>query len=287
MTGFGEARLQNDVMSVRVELRSVNNRHLKLVARISDPYAALEPELERLVREQVHRGTVQLTVRVERPRRPEDYRLNAVALASYRDQLRTIDPAGAEPALAALLTLPGVIEERRPATDDPHEDWPILRPVVSDALKRFQESRAQEGHAMAEELLGLARGISTALGRIAERAPELSAGLHQRLTERIQGLLERHGLTIEPRDLIREAAILAERADVNEEVTRLKAHLVQYDQVIRSAEVAGRKLEFVVQEMGREINTIGSKSADVELSRLVVEMKSQLEKVRELIQNIE
>jgi uncharacterized protein (TIGR00255 family) len=287
MTGFGEARLQDDALGVRVEVRAVNNRHLKLMTRISDPYGALEPELERLVRQHVHRGTVQLTLRVERPRRPEDYRLNTVALASYRDQLQALDPTGAPPDLAALLALPGVVEERRLPTEDPHEDWPLLEPVVREALTRFQVSRAEEGRAMAEELLALGHLIAAALARVEARAPEVVAGLHQRLTERVQALLDRHGLAVEPKDLIREAAILAERTDVAEEVTRLKAHLAQYEQVIRGAEVAGRKLEFVVQEMGRELNTIGSKSGDVEISRLVVEMKAQLEKVRELIQNVE
>lgn len=287
MTGFGEARRVDDALSVRAEVRAVNNRHLKLVARISEPYGILEPEIERLVRQHVRRGTVQVTLRVERPRRPEDYRLNLVALSSYRDQLRSLDAGGAEPDLAALLGLPGVVEERRQATDQPHDDWPKLEPVLIEAIESFQRSRAEEGRAMADELLALVGGISESLGQVEARCPALTAGLHQRLTERVQALLDRHGLTIEPSELIREAAILAERSDISEEITRLKAHLVQYDQVIRGADVAGRKLEFVVQEMGREINTIGSKSGDIEVSRQVVEMKSRLEKVRELIQNVE
>src|SRR3954470_12087478 len=120
MTGFGEARHQDERWAVVVEVRTVNNRHLKLTARVSDPYGALEPELERLVRETVRRGTVQLVLRVERPRRPEDYRLNPVALASYRDQLLALQGDGGNPPdLGALLALPGVVEERRPAADDP------------------------------------------------------------------------------------------------------------------------------------------------------------------------
>src|SRR3954470_10391759 len=114
MTGFGGARIQDERWSVVVEVRTVNNRHLKMSARISEPYGALEPDLERLVRESIRRGTVQLNLRGDRPRRAEDYRLNPVALASYRDQLRALqdDPAR-PPDLAALLALPGVIEEQR------------------------------------------------------------------------------------------------------------------------------------------------------------------------------
>ncbi len=143
MTGFGEARRQDDRWTVTVELRTVNNRHLKLNAKLSDPFGALEPDLERLVRETVRRGTVQASIRVERPRRAEDYRLNRVALASYKEQMAEIAGPGGTVDMAALLGLPGVIEERRPATDDPHEDWPALAEVVSEALGKLQAARAR------------------------------------------------------------------------------------------------------------------------------------------------
>lgn len=287
MTGFGEARLQEERWSVAVEVRTVNNRHLKLAAKISDPYGALEPELERLIRETIRRGTVQLVLRVERPRRAEDYRLNTVALASYREQLSALQGGSSPVDPAALLVLPGVVEERKPATDDPHEDWPALSAVVSEALGKLQAARAEEGRAMADELLVLGKGVATQLSKIADRGPEVVASYQKRLTERVQTLVAGQGVTIEPKDLIREVAILAERADISEEIVRLRAHLSQYIDVIHEPESAGRKLEFVVQEMGRETNTIGSKANDVEISRGVVEIKGLLEKIRELIQNVE
>ena len=288
MTGFGEARLQEEGRSVEVEVRTVNNRHLKLNARISDPYGPLEPDLERLVRESVRRGTVQLILRVDRPKRPEDYRLNLVALASYRDQLRAFqgDPGGPID-LAALLALPGVVEERRQAAADPHEDWPTLATVVAEALDKLQSSRAEEGRSMAKELLALGRSISEHLERVAARIPEVVSAYRDRILERVRGLVEGQGVAIEADDLIREVAIFAERADIAEEITRLRAHLEQYAEVIQAPESAGRKLEFVVQEMGREANTIGSKANDVAVTRDVVEIKGMLEKVRELIQNVE
>jgi uncharacterized protein (TIGR00255 family) len=288
MTGFGEARLQDERWSVEVEVRTVNNRHLKMSARISDPYGSLEPDLERLVRETIRRGTVQMTLRVERPRRAEDYRLNLEVLASYRDKLRRLqDPSAPPPELASLLALPGVVEERKAATDDPHGDWPALAAVVSEALAKLQAARAEEGRAMAAELLLLGKGIATQLGRISERGPEVVASYQKRLVERVQALVQEQGVTVEPKDLIREVAILAERADITEEIVRLRAHLAQYVDVIHEPESSGRKLEFVVQEMGREVNTIGSKANDVEICRGVVEIKGLLEKVRELIQNVE
>ncbi len=287
MTGFGEARSVDDRLTVIAELRAVNNRHLKLNARISDPFSALEPDFERLIRETIRRGTIQFSLRVERPRRAEDYRLNLVALSSYRDQVVSmLGPGSPPPDLAALLGLPGVVEGRNHQADDPREEWPKLAQVVGEAVEKLQASRAEEGRAMASELLSLARLFAGQLDHVARRGPEIVSAYQSRLIERVQALVKDR-VTIEPKDLIREVAILAERADIAEEIVRLRAHLQQFEAVIAEPESAGRKLEFVVQEMGRETNTIGSKANDVEISRSVVEMKGLLEKIRELILNIE
>ena len=288
MTGFGEARTSDERWSVTVEVRTVNNRHLKLQAKLSDPYGNLEPEFEKLVRESIRRGTVNLSVRVDRPRLEGDYRLNLVALASYQRQLTELgDRTGTRIDPGLLLQLPGIVEERKPATDDPHRDWPALAAVVAEALARLQTARADEGRAMADELIALVGKIGDRLNQVALRGPAIVAAYHKRIVERVRSLIEGQGVAIEPDHLIREVAIFAERADIAEEVVRLRAHLEQYVQVIAEPESAGRKLEFVVQEMGREVNTIGSKANDAEVSRHVVEMKGLLEKIRELIQNVE
>ena len=122
---------------------------------------------------------------------------------------------------------------------------------------------------------------------IAERGPLVVQNLQKRLSDRVQALVKDKGVTVEPKDLVREVAILADRCDISEEIVRLRAHLTQYRAIIDEPESSGRKLEFVVQEMGREINTIGSKASDVEISRSVVEVKALLEKIRELVQNVE
>jgi len=286
MTGFGEARHQDANWTVAVEVRTVNNRHLKVSTKITEPYGALEPELEQLVRERVRRGTVQVSVRIERPRRAEDYRLNTVALSSYRDQLRLL--AGGEAVdLGALLSLPGVVEEQRSAAPNVAEEWPAIARFVGQALENLEAARSREGGVMAAELLALGKVVRAALDRVFDRAPFIVQAYQKRLTERIQALVQQHGVTIEPKDLIREVAILADRSDTSEEIVRLRAHLDQYDEIIADDESGGRKLEFVVQEMGREINTVGSKSNDVEISRHVVEIKGALEKIRELVQNVE
>jgi uncharacterized protein (TIGR00255 family) len=295
MTGFGDARHQDPAWSIEVEVRTVNNRHLKLSTRISEPYSALEAELEQLVRRRVRRGAVQLSLRVDRPRRAEDYRLNLVALASYRDQLGELERAGqgglasaaSGVALRDLLVLPGVVEEAKAAACDPQQDWPVIARVVGEALDRLEAARAREGEAMENELRAMGRAAEGLLGRVADRGPLVVQSYQGRLTERIGGLVRDHGVTVDAKDLIREIAILADRSDISEEIVRFRAHLAQYQEVLGETESAGRKLEFVVQEMGREVNTIGSKAGDVEISRHVFEMKGLLERIRELIQNVE
>jgi uncharacterized protein (TIGR00255 family) len=288
MTGFGEARHQDQRGLILVEVRAVNHRYFKLSTKISESDAAIEPALERLVRERVKRGSIQLNVKVERPRRPEDYRLNLVALASYRDQLRRT--SGFEDKvidLAQLLALPGVVEDVRGPEVSADEDWPRIERVVGRALEALETSRAGEGRAMATELVALCKAIGEHLRAIAERGPAVVQSYHKKMLERVSLLARAHGVTVEPKDLVREVAILADRSDISEEIVRLRAHLGQFHAIIEETESSGRKLEFLVQEMGREINTVGSKANDVDINRLVVEVKALLEKIRELIQNVE
>ncbi len=286
MTGFGEARRQDSRGTIQVEVRAVNNRHLKVSLKLSDSHAQMEPAIEALVRERIRRGTIQLHVRIERPRRPEDYRLNLVALESYRRQLSEL-PDGGNLALGALLSLPGVVEDRRPSDVDPEQDWPAVAETVTSALERLEASRSAEGRAMATELAALGRSIADQVVAIGDRAPEVVLAYQKRLIERVGILLREQAQAPEPRDVAREVAIMADRVDVSEELVRLRAHLTQYQSILEETESSGRKLEFLVQEMGREINTIGSKAADVEISRCVVESKALLEKIRELVQNVE
>jgi uncharacterized protein (TIGR00255 family) len=288
MTGFGEARLQSPRWTIVVEVRTVNNRHFKLSAKISEAYAMIEPALEQLVREKVRRGTVQLNLRIERPRRQEDYRLNLVALNSYRDQLKGFNGFdGRSLDLSGLLALPGVVEDSRAEEKAPLEDWPEVGAVVSVALEKLEASRAQEGKAMALELAALGGAIRDHMSAITLRAPAAVQYLQGRLCERIQTLVRESGVSVEAKELARETAVLADRCDIAEELVRLRAHLTQFDEIIEEPQSAGRKLEFVTQEIGREINTIGSKANDVQISRSVVEVKALLEKIRELVQNVE
>ena len=295
MTGHGEARGQSDALHVAIEVRSVNNRYLKLALRAAEPYNLLESEVEKLARRFVRRGTLQVHLHVDRPQAAQQYRLNAAALRGYVEQVGSVWAAlpaanrpGLDALLAGVLALPGVAPE--PGADASHldEDWPLVERVLGEALERLQAMRRDEGARMAQELLLYRTHVADQLELIRGRMPQVVSGYRDRLLERVRGLLTDSGVSVGADDLIREVSVFAERSDIAEEVVRLASHLEQFEQTVRTeTDAPGRKLEFLVQEMGRETNTIGSKASDVAISRHVVEIKATLEKVRELIQNVE
>ncbi len=290
MTGFGEARGQTNGIAVAVEVRTINSRHFKLSYRSSEGYAALEPEIEAVTRDAVRRGTVQLNLRVDRPASTEDYRINTAVVENYRRQLEAYTGRGVwnDPNdLRMLLTLPGAVDEGRGADSDPREDWPIIEPVLRDALAALAKMRAEEGVALAADLAHNGRLILESLDAVAKRAPEVVQSYQSRLKQRVEQALSDLNVTVQPADLLREVSLFADRSDISEEIVRLRSHLQQYEAALMLTESSGRKLEFIAQEMGREINTIGSKANDAEISKLVVEIKTALERIREQIQNVE
>jgi uncharacterized protein (TIGR00255 family) len=290
MTGFGEARSQTEGLAIAVEIRTINSRHFKLSYRASEGYAALEPEIEAVTREFIRRGTVQLNLRVDRRASVDDYRINTDVLESYRRQLQAYtgrqewsDPDD----LQMLLSLPGAVDEQSRADHDPRDEWPTIGPVVREALNATAKMRAEEGVALAADLAHNGRQILELLDAVTKRAPEVTLSYQSRLTQRVQQALAELRVTVQPADLLREISLFADRSDISEEIVRLRSHLQQYEAALLLPESSGRKLEFIAQEMGREVNTIGSKANDAEISRLVVEVKTALERIREQIQNVE
>ena len=292
MTGFGEARTQADGLAVSVEVRALNNRHLKVTVRGTDPYPMFEAEIEKVVRRHVRRGTITVHVRVERPAQPADLNLNMAALTAYVQQIRTVCDEAGTPELVGdllpgILALPGVAPEPRHFGSPPEEEWPAVEQTLDSALRRLDDMRRDEGRAMADELLVHHRAVAAELDALRGSLPKVNADYRQRLLDRVRQAIGDAGIAVQPDHLIREVALFADRTDVSEEVTRLSAHLAQFADLVRKGEEAGRKLEFVLQEMGREANTLGSKAGDVGVSRHVFEIKATLEKVRELVQNVE
>jgi uncharacterized protein (TIGR00255 family) len=292
MTGYGEANYQTDDLQLSIELRSVNNRYLKVNLRAGEPYNLLDAEFEKVVRRVIRRGTIQVHLRCQRQSSAQGFPINSAALQSYVRQVREL--AGPlllgdqwPVLLSQVLSLPGVVPEEPTSAIPMDEEWPIIERVLEQALARLQAMRQEEGRAMAQELLQMRDHIGTQLELIRAQTPRVAVLYRDRLFERVRNLLSELDVQIDRSDLIKEVAIFAERSDIAEEVVRLASHLDQFQEIVAEPESAGRKLEFLTQEMFRETNTIGSKASDVEISRHVVEIKATLEKIRELVQNIE
>ncbi|MEX2091474.1 MAG: YicC/YloC family endoribonuclease [Pirellulales bacterium] len=290
MTGFGEARGQAAGLSVSVEVRTINNRHFKLGYRASDGYASLEPDVENVVRQAMRRGTVQVNLRVDRQASAENYRINTSVIESYRWQIDAINGRNGwsdSVGLDVLLQLPGAVDEHARANVEPRDDWPTIEPVLQEALAAVNKMRIDEGKALLADLATNGQTVEQFLNKVAKRAPEVSESYRERLKQRVNKALTELNVTLDPTDLLREVSLFIDRSDVSEETVRLRSHLQQFAEALQLEESAGRKLEFIVQEMGREVNTIGSKANDAEISRYVIEIKSALERIREQIQNVE
>ncbi len=290
MTGFGEARGQAAGLSVHVEVRTINNRHFKLGYRASEGYASLEPDVEAVVRQSMRRGTVQVNLRIERQVSADSYRINTFVVESYRAQIDAMCGRNGwkeNVGLDVLLQLPGSVDEQARAIDEPRDDWPAIQPVLQSALDAVNKMRLDEGQALLADLSANGQLVEQFLDKVAERAPAVSESYRERLAQRVNKSLSELSVTLDPTDLLREVSLFIDRSDVSEETVRLRSHLQQFAEALQLAESAGRKLEFIVQEMGREVNTIGSKANDAEISRYVIEIKSALERIREQIQNVE
>ena len=292
MTGFGIGRAIASGVTATVEARSVNNRHLKISIRGTDPYSVFEAEFEKVVRRFARRGTVSLLVRVERGNQTAELKINGSAISAYLIQLAPLAAALAPTAASALysgiLSLPGVTSEEFASQTVPKMEWELVERATTSALEDLAKTRGVEGRQMAEELRSLVGQIAERIERVKEHLPNVIADFRKRLHERITQALASVNVTIDESNLVREIALYADRSDVAEEITRIMGHLTAVNEVIHSGgEGAGRRLEFLAQELGREANTLGSKAGDAVISRHAVEIKAVLEKFRELVLNVE
>ncbi len=283
MTGHGQATSRHKGIQVSAEIRSVNSRFLK-VTIFGDLSAALQSRVEELIRSKINRGTLTIRIRTDHHDDPSQFQLNEFAIQRYRDQLVRLAPQETVP-LSALILLPGVCDERIAEADD--DLWPIVQPAVIQALERLNTMRAAEGQSMQANLVENSRQLLAWVAEVEQMSPQIVEAYANRLTDRIQQLLERHSLSAAPVDVIREVGIMAERFDVSEEVVRLRSHVLQFEATMQQPESNGRKLEFLIQEILRETNTIGSKVNHAKIAQHVVEMKTAIERIREMIQNIE
>jgi uncharacterized protein (TIGR00255 family) len=289
MTGFGAAQGLVEGVGFTVEVRSVNNRYLKPVIKLPEYWAAAEAEVEALLRRQINRGTVSLTVRVKLPDEQAAHRINTAALANYIDQLKVLQ-VDANPLmridLAALLMLPGVCEP--PPIDDLCQKTKAgLMKLVEAALADLARMRSREGAALGKELKAHCKLLLKQVGIVTQKAPKIVLDYRDRLAARVSDLMGAGTAGVDPDVLAREVALFAERCDVTEELARLKSHVEQFLSAADSPDPAGRKLDFIAQELLREANTIASKSNDAEVARAAVEMKTAIDRIKEQVQNIE
>ncbi len=290
MTGFGEARAVVEGLHLSAELRSVNNRGFKLTLRSPDLLAPLEADLERILRETITRGTVSLFLRIDRSANASTARLNADVLVAYWQQLQDVArQCNSIPmnSVAELLALPGVVDDGRGADAEIAIIGPAVEQLVRAALEHFQQFRVKEGAAMAADLDKHCKLIVGEVDRIAVLAPQVVADYRDRLFLRVQEVLQRADVALTPGDLLREVALFTDRSDISEEIVRLRSHLEQFQGLLKSPTSQGRKLEFLCQELFREANTIGSKSNHVGVAHAAVEIKTAIERMREVVQNVE
>lgn len=291
MTGFSRAHRDTPLGQFTVELKAVNNRFHDASVSMPRELAALEMRLRALLKARVSRGKVDCRVRcLFADKAQPEVQINMPLAHAYIARLHELRKAANADQIPLELVagLPGVMEITPPEIDE-EVLWQSLVAAVDEALDAFDRDRAREGAALGEQLTDLGRQLRDRVAAVVLRKEEVVANMRERLRQRIAELEAEVKSHVDPGRIEMEVAMLADRADISEEIVRLVAHLDRYDTLINGSgeESAGRALDFLLQEMGREVNTIMSKSRDTALSGTGLEMKSILEKIREQIQNIQ
>ncbi|WP_233207366.1 MULTISPECIES: YicC/YloC family endoribonuclease [Pirellulaceae] len=290
MTGYGDAHLHADGVSVSVEIRSVNNRYFKLTVRGNELFSGIESQIEALTRKHINRGTITINLRVKADATADKYRIDTNVLQSYVQQIHQLGSQigiSETPHWDSVLQLPGVVQENTDNDDEQFNAWPVIEKTLKTALEKFDTMRQHEGETTTVDLRENLATIAQYLEQVEAKSPNVIAGYRDRMTERVNKVLEEFDVTVDPSTLLREVAIFTDRVNISEEVVRLKSHLQQFETFLTQKESTGRKLDFLTQELFRETNTIGSKANDAEIAKSVVEMKTAIEKIREQVQNIE
>lgn len=288
MTGYGEAHRAEDGVAYTLELKTLNNRYLKTAIKLPEHLSVFESEVEKLLRERLDRGSVTFVLRVRDTRADAAQEINVAAVDSYIAQLGKVSSTvPVQIDVAAILALPGVVQPPEISEAERERQWRVIAALADEALKHLTGMRQAEGLAIREDLLGHCRHIRTRLAVIAEQAPRVVKDYHHKLLQRANELLSEAKLQLQLDDLRREIAVYAERCDISEEIARLTSHLDQFAKLCDSSERAGRKLDFLAQEMLREANTIASKANDATIAHNVIEIKGAIDRLKEQVQNVE
>jgi len=285
MTGFGAGEHRDEKRQLSLTLKSYNNRFLDLFVYLPPALSALEPQIRRYLSERVLRGRVELYLKYVELEEAPRVSLDRSAVRAYAQLLRELArEAGIRERLrlSHLLRLEGVI--RTEAGSDPQELWPVLEGLLERTFREFDQARAKEGEATQRDVLAILTGFEAQLTRIEGLAPLLEERLKNDLRARFREVL---GDSVEEARLLTETAVLLARSDIHEELVRVRAHLASFRSAVDEAGAVGKKLDFLCQELGREVNTIGAKNALPEVDASVVALKDALEKIREQVRNVE
>lgn len=288
MTGQGNASGVHGQLSIEIEVRTVNNRFLKLTSKLSETLGAMEPMLEGVVREYLRRGTVALSIRVWQKDQSQAAKVCAKTLRSYLEQVMAANSTAGvalHMELGSVLQLPGVLES--PESDGGEGLQEAVVDVLRAALEQLNSMRTREGASMEKQLSQALLDIAGVRAQIEARAPGVIDEYRKRLESKVRTALAELGQSFVEFDLLREVLLFSDRCDIREELVRLDSHLDQFRQSIRDSESAGKRLDFLIQELFRETNTIGSKANDATISHHVVTIKTIIEQMRELVQNVE
>jgi uncharacterized protein (TIGR00255 family) len=289
MTGIGFGAWEGEDLKVDVEIRSVNHRSLKINSKLPECLFGTAPDLENLLKKELLRGTVYMTVKLTRSLAESAYTIHRKTLERYREELlvlkRDLGLSG-EPTLEFLAGLPGVwvpVEETESSTALRQK----ITVVAEDALKKLVAMRCAEGERLGREIRERAKEIGNLLAMIDEKSPESVKAYRQRILERLRGVLRDSGVAVGEADIAREVALYAEKSDITEEIDRMRSHLAQIDSTLSEGRGVGRKLEFIAQEMLREANTMASKNPSGGLIESILQLKLEVDKIKEQVQNIE
>lgn len=290
MTGYGAAQTEDSGVGYSLEIRSVNNRYLKLHIKVPEDLQFAEPDMDRLIRSRISRGTVTCSVRRRCDAGDVAKSLNLAALQRYVDLLASVrvsSGVGTTIDLATVAQFPGVTDPGEADESARKRKLDILLALVSTGIDAMSAMRREEGKALWAELQSHCQTMLRELEAVAQRAPFVVQEYHDRLKTRVATLMQSGGFELAADGLMREVAIYAERCDITEELGRLRSHLDQFMQLCERGEEVGRTLDFLAQELLREINTIGSKSNDTTIARAVVQIKSMIDRMKEQVQNVE
>lgn len=286
MTGFGKGEAESEGRRFLVEIRSVNNRYCDVGVRLPRRYSSLEGEIKKALSATVSRGKLDVTLTAEGSvGTAPGLEVNMPLAESYFSALCSLrEKLGIEGEITVrdISSIPDVLRLKEESLDV-KRDWPFILESINRAVDALNDMKKAEGDALASDIFGRLEKIVSSIDDVNKRAPSVIESYKERLAERIRGM----GYEPDKGLLAQEVASFADRCDISEEIVRLRSHLGQFKAIAVSHEPGGRKLDFLLQEINREVNTIGSKGNDADISQKVVDMKAELEKIREQVQNIE